>query len=252
MTDREERWLALFEYEGIYQVSNRGRIRSLDRWITNKNDELQFISGKLLKLHRDRSGYFQVYLCHNYHVELKSVHHIVAKSFLPPPEGKIGSQLNCYCLNHVDGNKHNNCHDNLEWITHAENQQHAIDNGLFNSSGSQTQSKLTEAQVLEIWELLAEKRLSDRQIALCFDVSTKTIQKIKHGKAWRKVTGYEYSASITKVNRFGSKLTIEQVKEIKVLLQERKLSIRKIAELYDVSKWTIRDIKRGHSWRDVL
>ena len=54
------------------------------------------------------------------------------------------------------------------------------------------------------------------------------------------------------VHRSWSKLTVEQVREIKVLLQERKLSIKEIAELYDVSKWTIRDIKRGNSWRDVF
>jgi DNA-binding transcriptional regulator YiaG len=49
-----------------------------------------------------------------------------------------------------------------------------------------------------------------------------------------------------------SLLTDEQVREIKVLLQERKLSIKEIAELYDVSKWTVRDFKRGNSWRDVF
>ncbi|VEP13401.1 conserved hypothetical protein [Hyella patelloides LEGE 07179] len=247
----EEKWVAISGYEGVYQVSDRGRIRSLDRFINNQNGELQIIPGKLLKLHSDRNNYLQVYLCRNSQVQMKGVHHLVAKAFLPPPKGEIGSKLDSYCLNHMDGHKHNNCADNLEWITNAENHQHAIDNGLFNSHGSQTNSKLTEAQVLEIWELLQEQRLSARQIALCFDVSTKTIQKIKYGKTWSKVTGY-IANSTAKIRRYRTKLTAEQVKEIKVLLRERKFSIREIAELYDVSKWTIRDIKRGHSWRDIL
>ena len=249
--ERESKWLAIPGYEGIYQVSDRGQVRSLDRSITNKNGELQFISGKLLKQIRDRDGYLQVYLCQNSQAKAENVHHLVARAFLPPPDGEIGSKLYSYCLNHIDGNKHNNCSDNLEWITQAENQQHAIDTGLFNTHGTQTQSKLTEVQVLDIWELLEENRLSYRQIAECFDVSVKTIQKIKYGKAWRKVTGYKVT-STKPTRRYWSKLTVKQVSEIKALLRERRLSVREIAELYGVSKWTIRDIKRGHSWRDVL
>lgn len=251
ISNPDEQWLAIKGYEGIYQVSDWGHVRSLNRTIENQNGELQLISGKDLKLSSDRYGYLQVYLTQNYQTQLFKVHHLVAETFLPPPLGKVGSKLDSYCLNHIDGNKQNNRATNLEWITHAANQQHAIDTGLFNSSGSQTQSKLTAAEVLDIWELLQEQRLSVRQIALCFDVSIKTIQKIKYGKAWRKVTGYD-GTSGQQVRRSWSKLTVEQVREIKVLLQERKLSIKEIAELYDVSKWTIRDIKRGNSWRDVF
>ena len=250
-SEPDEQWLAVKEYEGIYQVSDRGRVRSLQRWITNRNGELQLIPGKELKLTSDRYGYLKVYLTQNYQTRLFNVHHLVAQTFLPPPLGKVGSKLDSYCLNHIDGNKQNNRATNLEWITHAANQQHAIDTGLFNSSGSQTHSKLTEAEVLDIWELLREQRLSVSQIALCFDVSDKTIRKIKYGKAWRKITGYQNDFE-QPVRRSWSKLTVEQVREVKVLLRERKLSIKEIAELYHVSKWTIRDIKRGNSWRDVF
>ena len=249
--NKSEEWSAIAGYEGVYEVSNFGRVRSLDRQIVKQNGETQFLSGKLLKLYSDRDDYLEVYLSQNSRVQSEAVHHLVARNFLPSPPGKVGSELNCYCLNHIDGNKHNNSSNNLEWITNAENLQHAVDCGLFNTSGMQTNSKLTEAQVLEIWQLLKEKRFSDRQIALCFDVSTKTVQKIKYGKAWRKVTGYNITSQ-RKVRRYCSKLTVEQVREIKVLLRGRKLSLREIAELYDVSKWTIRDIKRGHSWRDIL
>lgn len=248
---KEEIWLAVPEYQDIYEVSSLGRVRSLNRSIINKNGELQLISGKVLKLYRDRYGYLLVYLSQNYCVKTQSVHHLVARTFLAAPDGEVGSKLYSYCLNHIDGNKQNNGVDNLEWVTNAQNHQHAIDRGLFNSHGSQTNSKLTPTQVLDIWELLQEKRLSDRQIALCFDVSVKTIHKIKYGKAWRKVTGYT-SSSTAKIQRSWSKLTIDRVKEIKVLLQERKLSIQEIAKLYDVSKWTIRNIKRKNSWRDVF
>ena len=250
-SEAEEQWLAVREYEGIYQVSDRGRVRSLQRQITDRNGELQLIPGKVLKFQSDRYGYLQVYLTQNYQTQLFNVHHLVAQTFLPPPLGEVGSKLDSYCLNHIDGNKQNNRAANLEWITHAANQQHAIDSGLFNSHGSQTQSKLTEAEVLDIWELLQEQRLSVSQIALCFDVSVKTIRKIKYGKAWRKVTGYQ-DDSRQPVRRSWSKLTVDRVREIKVLLRERKLSMKEIAELYDVSKWTIRDIKRGNSWRDIF
>lgn len=109
-----EEWKDIKGYEGLYQVSNLGRIKSLSRNNTK---------GKILKLTKDKRGYYFVTLSKNNVVEKVMIHRVVAKIFLLNTENK--SQVN-----HIDGNKTNNCVENLEWCTPKENIRHAWDNGL--------------------------------------------------------------------------------------------------------------------------
>ena len=101
-------------YEGHYQVSNQGEIYSL-----KKNKKL------FTRVHT--KGYLEVELFKNGKGKIFKVHRLVALAFL----GNSDLQVN-----HIDGNKKNNCVDNLEWVTPKENQQHAIKNGLFRKAGS--------------------------------------------------------------------------------------------------------------------
>lgn len=108
-----EMWLPVPAYEGLYEVSNLGRVRSLPRFGTN---------GKCVSVDLCR-GYQRVNLWKNGVLTHKLVHRLVAEAFIPNPENK--SQVN-----HIDGNKRNNNVCNLEWVTASENQIHARMNGL--------------------------------------------------------------------------------------------------------------------------
>lgn len=108
-----ENWKQINGYKPIYQVSNLGRIRSLAR-ATNDNGGLFHRKERILKYGKSR-GYLLVYLyMENGKKKTIPVHQIVAKAFLPNPDNKPE-------VDHIDGDKTNNCVDNLRWVTHQEN-----------------------------------------------------------------------------------------------------------------------------------
>lgn len=110
----DEIWADIPHYEGHYQVSNLGRVKSL--YYRNNNS---FIPNreKILK-QLDANGYKRVRLFEKGIHNQFSVHRLVAQVFIPNPENKP-------CINHIDGNKENNKVDNLEWCTYSENEQHS-------------------------------------------------------------------------------------------------------------------------------
>ena len=119
-----EIWKDIEGYEGLYQVSNLGRVRSLNRITNGKfgNRSLCLRKGRILKP-RKISLYTGVYLSKNGHVKNYTIHRLVAQAFIPNPQNKLE-------VNHIDGNKLNNKVDNLEWATRSENEQHAYRTGL--------------------------------------------------------------------------------------------------------------------------
>lgn len=106
----KELWKDIKGYEGCYQVSNLGRIKSLDRMTNNQYGEY-FMKGRILKnsIIKDK-GYCRVSLNNGNGKISKRVHRLVAEAFIPNPENKLE-------VNHKDGNKLNNCVSNLEWCT---------------------------------------------------------------------------------------------------------------------------------------
>ena len=115
-----EVWKDIAGYEGLYQVSNYGRVLSI-----NFGKRSQKLSGKqrVLKASKSSSGYFHVQLYKDKKSSTKLVHVLVASAFLPKPNGDRE-------VNHIDGNKANNYAYNLEWVTKSENARHASMLGL--------------------------------------------------------------------------------------------------------------------------
>lgn len=110
-----EIWKDIKGYEGLYQASNMGNIRSLNYGRTGKI--------KALRPRPDKDGYSTVSLCKNKSVKNCKVHRLIAQTFIDNPDNKPE-------VNHIDCNKANNCISNLEWTTRKENQRHAWNNGL--------------------------------------------------------------------------------------------------------------------------
>lgn len=125
----KEIWLPVTGYEDIYEVSNAGNIKSLDREFTRKGRPV-YLKGVMLRIRKSVRGYLEVKLSKNGITKTCTVHSLVAKSFIPNPASLPH-------VNHIDGNKLNANYMNLEWVTHSENMQHAIKTGLIKRQPSQ-------------------------------------------------------------------------------------------------------------------
>ena len=111
-----EQWKDIPGYEGYYQASDNGRIRSMDRIVKARPDREYFQQGRILQTAPVKNGYLKVALSVDSVKKYFKVHQLIAKTFLPNPN---------QCINHKDGNKENNHVSNLEWCTHSENLKHS-------------------------------------------------------------------------------------------------------------------------------
>lgn len=105
-----EEWRDVVGYEGLYQVSNLGRVKSLDRVVNGKSHSQVIKRGKLLKIQYNIDGYCIVCLSKRSVYKHYKVHRLVAQAFIPNLD-------NLPCVNHKDEDKTNNRVDNLEWCT---------------------------------------------------------------------------------------------------------------------------------------
>lgn len=145
----EEVWRDIDGYKGLYQVSNFGNVKSLDKKTKNKNG-YRIIKGKILKSKLDNHGYLRIGLTKNNKQKFYLIHRLVAIAFLP-------NQNNYPIINHIDGNPLNNYIENLEWCTYSYNIKHAYNNGLKKGIGANhkgiknPRSKLSEKEVISIF-----------------------------------------------------------------------------------------------------
>lgn len=171
----EEIWKGIEGYEDYYEVSNLGRVKALDRVIeTKKTPKGQHRTERILGQQVGKYGYVRVTLCRDGICKAYLLHRIVAKAFIPNPEGKPE-------VNHINGAKDNNQVDNLEWVTPSENSAHAH-NVLHIPYPKPYGQKLNKEQVKAI---RADTR-SQAKIAKDYGVSPTTISHIKLGKYYKK------------------------------------------------------------------
>lgn len=151
---KEEKWLPVVSFPQKYEVSNDGRVRVVR-------------TGKLKALRLSARGYLQT----NISGSPVSVHRIVAEAFCPKRDGATE-------VNHINAKKTDNRAENLEFVTRAENMQHASASGLIGKK------LLSEIQRAAIFELRA--KFSASEIAAIFGVCRKTVVRIALHPKWRK------------------------------------------------------------------
>lgn len=131
-------WKSIQGYEGYYEVSDSGEVRSLDRYVADTTGKHagknRLLKGSMMKLtegktSRKEGGYLVVNLRKNHTSRVVPVHVLVARAFIPNPD-------NMPTVNHKDGNKLNNNVSNLEWVSYSENNVHALRTGLRSPRGN--------------------------------------------------------------------------------------------------------------------
>lgn len=168
-----EEWRPVIGFEGQYDVSNLGRVRSLPR-----RDNLgRRIRGRILRQARSTSGYWQVCLAYAGTVKYQQVHRMVLESFCGEcPSGMEGC--------HGDGDRSNNRLSNLRWDTRSHNHQDKRAHGTLVWGEAHPRSTLTSDDVVMMFELWASG-LKQWEIAKRFGMSRSGVQKILSRGSWR-------------------------------------------------------------------
>lgn len=179
----EEIWKDIPEWEGKYQVSSLGRVRSLDRLCARGHK----IKGRILNLNTHyKSGYKSVQLSNGKAVR-KNVHLLMAMAFIDKDYLKKG-----LCCNHIDGDKGNNNLSNLEVVTLSENMIHARDAGLLTDSPSigeaHGRATITDKQAAEIYLDYHKNKRKQADIAEAYNASRYTVYSIVNNIRWTHVT----------------------------------------------------------------
>jgi hypothetical protein len=147
-----EEWKDVVGYEGLYEVSNTGKVRSLDRIVFQKNmykTIKRIYPGRLLSQKKDEYGYYDVGLSKNGKIRTYRTHRIVAQAFIP-------NEKNLPQVNHKDENPSNNHADNLEWCTAKYNVNYGTRTERM--SKTNTGRKFSEERKRHISESLKGKR----------------------------------------------------------------------------------------------
>lgn len=167
-------------YEGLYEISNYGNVRSIKRPVFVNGIQKRTTGDKLMKPYKMPNGYLHVSLTKDRICSSLRIHRLVCDAFLPSDEYKPD-------VNHKDGNKENNHLENLERVSRSENMLHAIQNNLTSAFGnSHPRAILTAEKVREIRKRYSEgERQAD--LARAFHTSDRNIWEIVKNRTWKSI-----------------------------------------------------------------
>lgn len=173
----DEVWKPIKGYEGLYEVSNMGRVKSL-RWP----------SPKILSPEKP-GGYCRIQLYKNKKKIRMLVHRLVASAFIPNPYNKPE-------VNHIDGDKENNKVDNLEWVTGKENTNHAMKMGLYDEG---IKKRSLPIRVLNKDNIVVGEFKSQRSAARSLGIDQGSISRAVHNES-KVAYGYKFELINNNVN----------------------------------------------------
>jgi len=165
-----EIWIDIPNYDGLYQVSNLGRVKSL-----------QYGKERILKPNRNKYGYLMQAITKNKKLKLCTIHRLMMLSF-KPDEYFEGAEVN-----HRNGIKDDNRLENLEWCTSSENQKHAYIMGLQKpqSGYKNGMAKLTQEIINKIRTEYKTENITQKNLALKYNISRSHVSGIITNKYWK-------------------------------------------------------------------
>ena len=235
-----EVWRDIKGYEGCYQVSSFGRVKSLARMRASRGGSLVPMSEKIMSLKTNKHGYLCIGL-HSNGKKFFSVHRLVAFAFIPNSDELKTT------VNHKNADKKDNRVSNLEWATQSEQMQHAVKNDLLEIRGSPKFTKEEKRKVLNYSQKYPD--LSVLQLANIFNMSERTVGRIlNQGVKARVTTCSTKKGLVEKV--VTSQADVRKIKE----LRSKGLTLREIGEQFGLGTsqvWRIcKNLSRNNNFED--
>lgn len=174
----DEIWRPVKGLEGMYEVSNYSRVKSVERIVLRKHKNFSsefLVKAAIKKPYLNKSGYITIAIVVENKIKTTYLHRIIAEAFVSK------SSENYTVVNHINGNKSDNRIENLEWVSSSINNIHALDTGLRSTRKSMTKEFI--CQVLE----LRKKGLTIEKIAFELKTTESKIQGITSGTTYKRI-----------------------------------------------------------------
>lgn len=218
----EEIWKDIENYEGFYQVSNLGRVKSMERIVNAGAGGKRIVKERIMKQGYNQGGYLSATLSKNFISKTTSTQRLVAKAFIPNPENKAE-------VNHINCIRDDNRVSNLEWNTKSENIRHSFQFGKNRNNGENSnRALLTNLQVSEIRGKYTYGRNGCEKGSHIVD---------------KKMICEEYNISINVLRPILSNKTYVDEKFIQPLSYNEKLKLRKLGNDIHVSESDLKQIR---------
>lgn len=177
----QETWKPVLGYEGHYEVSDLGRVRSTDTRINLASGRTRVRKGRVLAEQWTNRRYASISLARDGETNGARVHRLAAVAFVENPNSADE-------VNHIDGDRRNNAASNLEWVTRAQNNDHAISSGLKIAvkGVAHGMARLSEETVLAI-RAKHSQGTSMYRLAKNYGVSIQTISAIVNRRSWSHI-----------------------------------------------------------------
>lgn len=229
-----EEWSPIKGYEGLYEVSTYGRVKSLSRTMPHETFGTWNIKERILKQHwaGPKSGQYKIVWLHKGKGEQHSfrVHRLVAETFIDNPEQKEQ-------VNHIDCDRENNAVWNLEWATPKENTVHAVLNGRFEEHLKRRRKAVVNVDTGEMFDSVEEA-------AEAYGVTHRAIWQVLMGKNQKcKGCRWQYAEEYNK----GLPVRNEQNKTVRAVVQMDKETGEEIATYKSISE--AERTTGGYKWR---
>lgn len=173
-------WRDIIGYEGYLQVSDEGQIRSVERLVRHRNGSQMMIKSKIIIARPDPKGYLKVRTSVNRRKTCIKVHRAVAEAFIPNPDNKPQ-------VDHIDGDKTNNCVKNLRWVTNRENFDYSVEIGLREKSFEVLKEKHKDPEFRAAIARRTSERCSKK--TYCFSLDGKFIAEYSSSTEAGKAIG---------------------------------------------------------------
>lgn len=175
-------WKAIKGFEGTYEISTTGEVRSVTRTVQHPKSGNNLLRGMPRKLFINKQGYYMVNLRIKPYQKNHNIHRLVAETFIPNPEHKP-------CVNHKNGIKTDNRVENLEWVTYKENTIHALEKKLLVPASMETHwnATLTAIVVKEIRFHYWKGTVSRKELMRIYGLTKSHVASIIQNVIWKTI-----------------------------------------------------------------